>query len=291
MTKIIKWIILGVVVLLLAGWLTFYFTINRIIRSVVQDQTQKQLKVDTKLSSANFSLFGGSLSLSDFALGSPKGFTAPQMFQMNKASVDVSYGQLRSDPVRIRDITINKPVLIIEQANGQVNYKALMDQLPPPQQTEKPMHLVINKLSITDPTVLLRPGLPGLAEQISIPLQGITLENVGTGPGAENGAALQQVVMEVVMAMANQAAHSDKLPDQLKQLLALNPDEVVQKIGGEVGKQLGKVQQDLQKQLGAPATQAIGDVLNQTTGQPDPGKAVEKGLQDLLKQPKDDKKK
>src|SRR5690242_15682502 len=125
--RIVKWIVLGVVVLLIAGWLTFYFTINRIIRSVVQDQTQKQLKVDTKLSGANFSLFGGSLSLSDFALGSPKGFEAPQMFQMNKASVDVSYRQLRSDPIRIKDITITKPVLVVEQSNGQVNYKALMD--------------------------------------------------------------------------------------------------------------------------------------------------------------------
>ena len=43
----------------------------------------------------------------------------------------MSYGQFRSDPIRVQDITIRRPVLTVEQANGQFNFKALMEQMTP----------------------------------------------------------------------------------------------------------------------------------------------------------------
>lgn len=283
--KILKWVVLAVVLLLIVGGLVLYFSLNGIVRSTVQKQTQNQLKVDTQLGSAKVSLFGGSLSLNDFALGSPKGFAAPRLFQLGQASVDVSYGQLRDDPIRIKNVTIQRPVLTIEQTNGQVNIKSLLDQLPPaaqPAGEQKQIRLIIDQLSIANPQVVLRPGIPGLQEQIVIPMQGITLQGVGTGEGNQNGAAIQQVVMEVIGAMADAAAKSDKVPAELRALITLDPSQLASKLGETAGKEMQKVQQQLQKQLPAPATQAIGDVLQKATGQQDPGKAVEKGLGGLM---------
>ena len=152
------------------------------------------------------------------------------------------------------------------------------------------MHLVISKLTIADPSVMLRPGVPGLAQEVVIPLSTITMENVGSGPDAQNGAAIQDVIMAIITRMADQAANSDKLSEQLKGLLKLDTKQMAAAIGGAVGTEMTKIEKGLEQQLAAPATQVIGDVLKQTTGQPDAGKAVQKGLEDLLGGGKDRKK-
>ena len=79
MKKYIKWIVLGIVVIVIAVVLIVYLNINGIIKRTVESQGTEQLKVQTTLGSANLSLFGGSVSLSDLNIGSPAGFTAPQM--------------------------------------------------------------------------------------------------------------------------------------------------------------------------------------------------------------------
>jgi uncharacterized protein involved in outer membrane biogenesis len=299
--KILKWAIVIVLVLIIGGGLILYFSLNRIIRTTVQAQTQKQLDVKTELSAAHLSLLGGSLSLTDFTLGSPKGFSAPQMFSMNKASVDVKYSELNDNPVRIRDITIQSPTLTIEQNNGKLNFKALMDQRPetkPADPNQKPMQLIIDKLTIANPVVVLRPGVPGLASEMTLPLQSITMQNIGNAEGNQNGAAVQDVVMRVVNSMAAEAAHSDKIPKELQALLSLNVDQITAQLGQQVNEQVGKLTGELNqqinktigKQLGGPATNAVNDAVKQVTGDQDAGQAVQKGLQGLFNQDKGKKK-
>ena len=46
----------------------------------------------------------------------------------------------------------------------------------------------------------------------------MAMKNIGTGEGAENGAAVKDVVMQVITAMAANAANSNQIPDELKNL-------------------------------------------------------------------------
>jgi uncharacterized protein involved in outer membrane biogenesis len=286
--KILKWVILAVVVLVVIGLVVLYFNLNRIIRSTVVTQSQKQLQVDTSLDSAHLSLLGGTLSLNDFALGSPQGFSAPQMFSMGKAAVDVQYGELSKNPIHIRQVSLSKPVLTIEQAGGKLNFKALMDQLPPsdPNAQKSQMSVIIDQLTIDSPQVVIRPGVPGMAQEITLPLPTIDVKNIGSGAGNQNGAALKDVVMTVVNQMAASAAKSDKLPKEVQMLLSLNTKEIAGQIGNmaneQVEKATGKLNEAINKKLGGETGGAVNDALKKATGGNDAGKTVQKGIEGLF---------
>lgn len=276
--KIVKWIVLITLIVLIVIGVTVYFNLNRIIRSTVETQASASLNVPTTLAGVKLSLLGGKLGLNDLKIGSPQGFSAPQMLSLDDASVQVNYGQLRNDPVRINSINLKGPKLVIEQAGGKFNIQALMQQdskAPPPEEGES-LKLIIDQLNVSDAQVVFLPGLPGLAANVTVPIPDINLKNVGTGDGNQNGAEVKRVVMEVVTAMANSASDSDKLPEELRTLLKLDVNQIAQQIGGEFNKQIGKVGAEVGKEVQKVQQEA--------------GKAIGKGLGDLLKKPADDKK-
>lgn len=273
--RIAKWIILIVVLLIVIAGVVVYFSLNGIVERTVETQATASLNLQTTLAGANLSLFGGRLGLNDLEIASPQGFTAPHMLTLDDAAVQVNYGELGDDPVRIQSVNLKGPKLVIEQSGGKFNIQALMQQeskAPPPEEGE-PMKLIIDRLQVSDAQVVFHPGLPGLAESITVPVPDIDLKNVGTGDGNQNGAAIKQVVMEVVTAMADKAAESDKIPEELRTLLKLDVNQIAQQIGGEFNKQIGKISEQVSEKV----NEQVENV------QKEAGKAIEKGLGDLLK--------
>src|SRR2546423_1932842 len=130
MKNAIKWMVLALVVIIVIGVLLVFLKLDSIVKSTVQSQTENQLKLKTDLGGAHVSVFGGKVKLSDLKIGSPQGFTAPEMFALGGVNVGVSYRQLPDDPIRINNITIDTPKLILEQSGGNLNVTAAMDQLP-----------------------------------------------------------------------------------------------------------------------------------------------------------------
>ena len=139
----------------------------------IETEGSKQLQVPTTVDGVSLGLLKGTVDLSNLAIGSPKGFQAPQMLSVGGLSVDIGgIRRLRDDPIRVSSIKIDQPKLVIEQQNGKLNVKALMDQLPsnPDQNPEpqsageaKSIKLIIDDLSVATAHVIIRPGLDKLA--------------------------------------------------------------------------------------------------------------------------------
>ena len=261
--KIVKWIVLGLLVLVIGVVLVVYFNLNGIVRKTVQSQSSAQLNVPTTLEGATVSLFGGSLSLHDFQVASPPEFNAPKILTFDDAQMKVSWGQLRQDPVHVETIKIEQPKLVIEQAGGKFNFQALMDlakKSPDTTTTEQGQSkkVIIDRLTITEASVLVRPGIPGLAQEINIPIPNVDVEKIGTGEGNQNGAALKEVVMEIVTVMAAKAAESDKLPPEVRAILAGNLQDLVANVKNEAVKQITA---EVQKNLPPEAAKAMEGVL------------------------------
>jgi uncharacterized protein involved in outer membrane biogenesis len=278
--KYIKWIVLGLVVVIVLVVGIVWMNINGIVRRTVETQATNSLDLQTTVGGANVSLFGGSVGLSELRVASPKGFDAPQMFALDGVKVDVSLGQLRSDPIGIQQIRIDNPQLVVEQADGKFNFKVLMDQQskqPPDsgnpgdgkRDETEPIRLIVHDLVVNEAKVSLRPGIPGLAQQIDVPIPSFQLKDIGTSEGNKNGVAIKEVVMLLVTTLAQKASESGSLPAEVKQLLALNVDQVKQQVQAELNKQIGKITSELEKKL-------PGDIGK------DAGKALEKGVGDLL---------
>lgn len=279
MKKVLKWGGLAVLLILVVGGVVLYFTFNGILRSTIETQTTRTLKLDTSLQSARLALFGGQFSMNELKIGSPEGFSAPHMLTLGGADVEVSYGQLRQQPIRIRNITLKSPALVIEQSGGKFNFQHLTDlstgdPAPPPTEPAEPVRLIIESLTIADAQVMLRPGIPGLSEQITVNIPTTTLSQIGTGEGNQNGAEIRRVVSDVVAVLVEKAGESDLVPAELRGLLTLNADQLKSAIEAEVR---GRIQDEIDKRAGDLA-QPLKDIV----GGEDPAKAAEDALRGLV---------
>ncbi len=313
MKRFFKWGALALVVVVVLGAVVFFWRLNSILRNVIQTQSQSQLNVPTQLASANLSLFGGSVKLDEFNIGSPPGFSADKMFSMNSVKVDVNYRQLTKDPVRVQDIQIDQPRLVLEQANGKFNIKALMEQLPksPPSSNDgnrkegEPIKMIIDRLAINNAEVVIRPGIESLGGQAGGLLKGLNLEkeykltvppielkDIGNSKDAKNGAALQDVLMTVVSAVASKAAESDKIPAPLRGLLSGDLSSITENLrdraGEAVSQQIDKLKDKVGDKIGGDAGKFVGGLLgggkgsSTQTAQPGPvDKKVDEGMKKL----------
>src|SRR3989442_2559901 len=259
--------------LLVVAGVIAYLGLDRILKTTVEKQSSASLKLRTTLNSARLSLFGGKVNLNRLRIASPQGFSAPHMLELGDTDLAVSYGQLRKDPIHVQSLTLNQPRLVIEQSNDALNFSNAMDRMPPSDSSaEKPITLVIDELKMQDAVVVIHPGLPGVRQEIAVPVPSIALKNVGSGRGSQNGAAIKDVVMAVVTALAGSAAQSGSLPPELKAVLQLNVGQVAGKLGaeaqkqiaaaipGELGKRLGKVAGDPQALAKDPTKVLQGEV-------------------------------
>src|SRR5207245_11511588 len=213
------------------------------------------------------------LHLHMLALAFPQGYSVRHMLELGAIDLAVSYWQLRKDPIHVQSLTLDQPRLVIEQSNGALNFKKAMDRMPASDSSaEKPIKLVIDELKMEDAQVVIHPGLPGVRQEIIVPVPSITLKNVGSGRGSQNGAAIKDVAMVVIAALAGSAAESGSLPPELKAVLQLNVGQVAGKLGaeaqkqiaaaipGELGKRLGKVAGDPQALAKDPTKVLQGEV-------------------------------
>jgi hypothetical protein len=237
--------------------LVAYLAIDAVVKSAVEKESSASLELTTTLSSAHLALLRGKLSLNDLRIASPKGFSAPHMLELGKTDLAVRYAQLREDPIHVESLTFYQPTLIIEQSNGAINFKKAADGMPPSSSSEKPAKLIIDELKVREAQVIIRPGLPGLRQQITVSVPSIVLKDVGRGRGSQNGAAIKDVAMILVGALAGRAAESGSIPAELQALLHVS-----------IGQMAGQVGAEAQKQIAAAVPGELGKRLSNIAASP-----------------------
>lgn len=236
-------------VLALAGAAWVYFSLDGIVRRSAAEDTTRVLALTTTVADADVSPFRGRIGFTDFRIASPAGYAAPLMLDVPASSMDVTYGQLRSDPVHVTSVTLERPVLVVESRGGTLNLKRMVERMPP---RPKPLMLVVDRVTVRDPTVVLKAGTLGLTTEVAVPVATFTLHDLGhvdaDGDGRFEGAPMKDVVTRLLMALAARAADSDKLPPNLRlllkgdligaaqhHLLSVLPDGVGDVLGGVFG--------------------------------------------------------
>src|SRR2546423_12210340 len=216
--RLLRRIAVAVVALIIIALGILYFNLNRIIKHTIEVQSTDSLNLQTRLGSARLAIFGGNFSMNDLQIASPQGFSAPKILQLDKGAVQVSYGELRSDPIHINSLTLRKPAIVVEQANGKFNFQAVMDQIPKSDPNAKEIRVIIDELKIEDAIVVLHPGLPGLSQEIKVNVPSLDLHDIGTGEGNKNGAAIKDVALLVISSLAEKAGDMSNI-DALKSQL------------------------------------------------------------------------
>ena len=279
MFKLLKYLVILIVVLVIGAAVAAYLSLGYVVKQVVQKEGTAQLNVPTTLGSAHLGLTSGSIGLTDLAIGSPAGFTAPQMLSVGSLKVDTAgITHLRDKPLHVTDIQVDAPKLVVEQHGMKLNFKELMDNLPgkspatgepkpsPSTANQNPTKLVIDTLAITNATVQFIPDAAGVADNAlgglgdvgklaakqadkqlgksikptTVTLPSLTVRNIGNADGKMQGAEIKDVATAVITAMAQSAAKSANLPFD-PALLNGNLDSVKGKAGDEIQQQLKKL--------------------------------------------------
>jgi hypothetical protein len=269
--KWIKRLLVVIVILIAGGVLAGYLLIDGIVKSVVEKQGTEQLKVPTTLGGVSLGLIHGTVDLDSLAIGSPSGFTAPQMFSVGKFAVDIGgVMRLRDEPIHISTVTIDQPTLVIEQNGGKLNFRELMNNLPSSNQPKdanpsvsgesKPVKVIIDTLTISNAHVKVQSDSPikgldlsALNKDISLPT--MTLKNIGNADGANNGAALKDVATSIISKMVDQTTKTGGLPIDFNKSLTENLNGVTDKLDQAAQKQLDKYKVPVD----------VGGILNQFT--------------------------
>ncbi|MEL7087357.1 MAG: hypothetical protein AAGL98_02765, partial [Planctomycetota bacterium] len=104
-----------VVVLLVVGVVALYFSLNAIVKTQVEQQGTQATGVQTTLESVNLSPFGGSLSLNDFSLANPEGFTDAKIFKLGGGDVEIKLGSLLGgDEIVVPQVDLDGATVLIE---------------------------------------------------------------------------------------------------------------------------------------------------------------------------------
>src|ERR1043166_2862876 len=141
---------LGIGALVVIAAAAVVLNADRLIKSAVERNGTHSLRLATSLDSARLSLFGGKLGLNGLAIASPAGFTAPHFLEAHAIDVDASFAQLRREPIHVGSLTIDRPVLVIEQSGGALNFRKAMERMAPAPPGQEPMKLIIDTLRISD---------------------------------------------------------------------------------------------------------------------------------------------
>jgi hypothetical protein len=233
------------------------------------------------------------------------------MFTLGELGLGVTYSQLREDPIRVNKITIDKPKAVLEMVDGKFNFQALMDQMaggggstpppssptpapspsPSPAPAQKETKLIVDELNILDAIVEVRaPLLPG---PVTVKVPSVSLKQIGNGDGAQNGAAIKDVIGAAMSALAAQAANSPELLKfgDIQKMLASQAQQAM----GKVQKELAQQVEGMTKNITGEVNKALGgtgvDVGKVIPGGKDPAKAVTDGLGGLLGGDKKEKEK
>ena len=259
MKKLLKWVLIVIPLLIIIAVVVVLLMLDGIAKRTLETQSTASTNLVTTLGSAHISIMGGQVALNDLKLGSPKGFAAPTMFDMKKLKVGVSYGQLTKNPMHIGEIIVEAPRLVIEQQGGKINVNAAMEQMPKSEPSS--LRLIIDKLQVNNTQVVIRPGVPFLNPEYSLALPPIIMQNIGNADGNENGAAIKEVVKQMLTQLMATAKESDSLPPEMKKFMVTSTDDVKALAQDELTKQSQKY-------------------INQTKGQG--GAELQKGLEGLL---------
>lgn len=277
---------LVLVALVIVGLVVLYFSLNSIVKSQVQAQGTKATGVQTTLQSVNINPLSGALTLNNFFLANPEGFSDSKLFSLGEADVQVKLGTLVfGDEVVVPKLEIDGATVLVELNGTKLNTIALLEQVqkqghggdagtdgeapePDAPETEapgEPRGFLVNELSITNVRLAGRLAMPGGIEQdIDIPLSPIRETDV-------RGVDMADVIAFAVETIMLNAS---------RDVIEFAPDFA--QLQGQLDDAAGQVMDNVGDRLNQ-AVPGLGDAAKEAGG-----KEVGKALDDLFGNKKDD---
>jgi len=191
------------------------------------------------------------VALERLRLGSPEGFSSPEMFKLGLGRVDLDVWSLLSDEIVIHEVLIDGAEFTLEFAGGKTNWGTLLQHLkqePTEQERTARKTLRVGRVRFTHGAVQIA-GVP-LAGTLRFPLPEIEVTDLDTGEGKGTQArkVLEGVVASLYRAMRERAG--ELLPSERAEELLQEGRAVLGEVGGVLEQGRSAVDKALKGGLG-----------------------------------------
>lgn len=203
MSKLIKIILVGVPLIVIAVVAVLYLSLNSIVKHGVEALGPEVTKTEVRLDKSSISLFSGKGSLKGLFIGNPDGFNTPSAFKLGEVRIAVDGMTLFSDKIVIHEVYIDAPEITYERKGRNSNINSIMNNIKAfagasgedakkdPAKSEKKIQIdnfIIKNGKVNVSTALLK------GKQLTLPLPDIHLKDIGK---EEGGKPVSEVMAEV----------------------------------------------------------------------------------------------
>lgn len=283
--KILKRLVLAAVVLvvLLAGGVMLLLSqVDRIAKVAIEQGGTFATGTQTTVNDVSIGLFSGKFGLSGLTIANPEGFKSPAFMSLGTGGVDLSLASLSGSTIEVPRFSLDTLEVNLERRDGKTNYGSILDSLKrlqgqggatQPTSSGDETKLIINDLSLSN--IVVKIDLAGGPQAVSdltrvtIPIDRITLSNVGKTGGGVAGTGvtvseLSSIVISAVLSAATEKGGSlipaDLLGDLNGRLEGLGKNLLDMKVVAETQakvEELGKkVVEDVKKTVDETAKKA-----------------------------------
>jgi uncharacterized protein involved in outer membrane biogenesis len=199
-------------------------------------------KTEVHVSNVDISLLSGTATLSDFILGSPKGYTAPETLKARSIYLDVDERSLLGDSPVIHRIEVFRPEIFYEKRDGTDNLQTLLEAMRSSQRKPEPSdsrkaagkRLLIKDLIVRGGTLnVIVPGTGGQNAKLS--LSELHLRNVSEQTPRAVTADILSAVLDAIYKQVTSPGLVNTLKLDLKTMGA-KTESAVEKAKGLFGK-------------------------------------------------------
>jgi hypothetical protein len=233
---VLNYIVLPLVILLIVLVAVFFLVGTSLIRSGVEKAASSTLGVPVTIKGIDLSILQGYVGIKGLVIKNPPGYANENLLELGEGVVNLDIGSLMSDTVKIQLVKLDGTKLTIEQKGLSNNLKEILDKLPKegkeaePKPEEEGKNLHINHMEITNTNVMVKLlPIPGKSDTVSLKLDPITMDNLGTDEKLRTGVLVAKVLKAMATGIAKQGA-------------GVLPDDMVKGIGSSIEKaaEIGK---------------------------------------------------
>jgi hypothetical protein len=204
MKTFLKVTVLGLLILLIAGYFVAAYALGSVVKAGVNRVGPRITQSKVELAGARLSPLTGAGTLDGLAVGNPKGWSEGNAFYLGKVTIDVEPSSVFSDTIVINEIIIDQPEFLYETKFVSSNIKDLLKNIEQAtgggkeigaEKEGPPKKFILKKLRLTNGKATLGVG----AAALPVPLPEIALDNLGVAEGGVTGGQLAAAVMRDVL--------------------------------------------------------------------------------------------
>jgi hypothetical protein len=227
--------------------IVFYLlsSLDAIVAGAIEKYGSQATQTSVRVASVEIVLKSGEGTINGLRVGNPAGFSAPDIFTLDRIQTRIDTGSVTADPIIIDEITVSAPQVVYEiNAAGQSNLKVLQSNIEQAsgQGTTEPMEeesagpgLVIRKLVVERGQISARVAALG-GKDLSTPLPRIEMNDIGA---KEGGASPAEVATRITTALLERVGPAVTNLG-LDKYLGKGLEEVTGAVGGVIDKKAGE---------------------------------------------------